>query len=274
MEEVLSKIDQLFVNGMVQGILSIVVNCILFMILNRLLNRFINQQQWKQKEMIKKVKTVIIYTLLLVSIVSQITFMKDLVNALLASGGIVAVVVGLASQEAASSMVSGMMILASKPFQIGDTIILQEHNLRGTVKDIKLNHTVIETIEKNLIMIPNTIMNKAIIENVTHTAENKVAYLYVNISFESDIHKAIEIIKNVIRNHPLFFDMTEDETEEKVVVHCMEFKESSISLRAKITTRNVGDSFNLLSDCRIQIKEQFDQNGIVIPYPHVHIKQD
>lgn len=267
------KIDALFVNGAVEGILSIIFNIVFFVFVNKILNKYINKQEWKQKILIKRVKTIIIDTLFVLSIVSQFTFTKDLASTLLASGGLVAVIVGLASQEAGSSIVSGLMIIISKPFEMGDTIILKEYNLRGTVREIKLNHTVVETIEKNILLVPNAIMSKAIIENVTQDTEFKVAYLYINISYESDLHKAIEIIKDVIVHHELFYDMTTSNDEQKVIIHCMEYNEYGISLRAKITTRNIGDSFTLMSDCRILIKEAFDKNGIVMPYPHIQVKQ-
>ena len=270
MQDIITKLDGLFVNGLVQGCLSIVFSSLVFSLINNILNKYINKQTWKHKLLIKKIKSIIIFTLYAVSIVSQITFMKILSSTLLASGGIVAVVVGLASQEAATSIVSGLMIIVSKPFKIGDTIILKDHNLRGTVKEIKLNHTVIETVEKNLLLVPNTTMNKAIIENITQETEFKTSYLYIDISYESDIHKAIEIIKTTVANHELFYKIDDSE----VVVHCMEFKDSGISLRAKVITKTVGDGFVLMSDCRILIKEAFDQNGIDIPYPHVQVKMN
>lgn len=268
MEDMITKLDSLFVNGAVSGCLSILFSFLFFSFINKVLNKYINKQTWKQKLIVKKVKSIIVFTLFTVSIVSQITFMKDLSSTLLASGGIVAVVVGLASQEAATSIVSGFMIIVSKPFQIGDTIILKEHNLRGTVKEIKLNHTVIETLEKNLLLVPNTIMNKAIIENITQETEYKTSYLYVDISYESDIHKAIYLMQNIISDHPLYYNLY----NEEVVVHCMEFKDSGIALRAKVVTKTAADGFTLLSDCRILIKEAFDTHGISIPYPHVQIK--
>ena len=211
MEDMITKLDSLFVNGAVSGCLSILFNFLFFSFINKVLNKYINKQTWKQKFIVKKVKSIIVFTLFTVSIVSQITFMKDLSSTLLASGGIVAVVVGLASQEAATSIVSGFMIIVSKPFQIGDTIILKEHNLRGTVKEIKLNHTVIETLEKNLLLVPNTIMNKAIIENITQETEYKTSYLYVDISYESDIHKAIYLMQNIISDHPLYYNLYNEE---------------------------------------------------------------
>ena len=123
----LTKFDGLFVNGAISGISSIVFNILFFTLVNKILNKSIEKTNWKQKLIVKKVKSIIIFTLFMVSIVSQITFMKDLSSTLLASGGIVAVVVGLASQEAATSIVSGFMIIVSKPFALGDTIILKEH---------------------------------------------------------------------------------------------------------------------------------------------------
>ena len=222
--------------------------------------------------MIKKIVNIVITTLLIVSILSQFKFMDKLMQAVLASGGIVAVVVGLASQEAASNLVGGMMILISKPFKIGDTIVLKDNELRGIVKDITLNHTVIETYDKTLVMVPNVTMNKAIIENITHDTEFKVAYVTVDVSYESDLDKAMDIMKEVVVKHPLFYDL-DPKSENKVPVHCMNLGDSGITLRAKVTTRNAGDSFQLCSDCRLAIKAAFDANGIEIPYPHVHIKQ-
>lgn len=270
MEDILTKLDKLFVNGLIIGTLSIFFNFILYFILKKIVKRFIDKSTLKRKEITIKGINGILLILLITLTTSQFTFTNNLTSTLLASGGIVAVIVGFASQEAASSVVSGLMIIVSKPFKIDDVIILKELELRGTVKEIKMTHTVIETLDKNLIMIPNTTMNKAIIENLTHSYENKIAYLNVEISYESDIDQAIHIMQEIIENHPLFYD-TQDEV--KVPIHCMDFKESGIALRAKISTRNIDDSFQICSDCRILIKKAFDEHQITIPYPHVEIIQ-
>lgn len=269
---IFEKLDSLFVNGSKAGILAIIFYLIIMMIVKKIIRRFIDQKELKHKFMVSKVINIILYTLFTFAILSQFSFASSLLTTLLASGGIVAVVVGLASQEAASNIVGGLMILASKPFSIGDTIILKEYGLRGCVKGITINHTIIETLDKNSVLIPNTVMNKAIIENMTQTSDYKVTYIYVDISYESDIDKAISIMQDVIIKHPLFYDQTTSDDEIKVPVHCMEYKDSGISLRAKVTTRNIDDSFVLCSDCRINIKKAFDENNIEIPYPHVQIQ--
>lgn len=271
MEKIYHNIDQLFKNGIVSGIIAIVVFTFLASILRVVFDRIIDKQNFKQKQVIKKMKNIILVVLYLIGVLSQFNFLDSLMNTLLASGGIVAVVVGLASQETASNLVGGMMILFSKPFTIGDVIILKENNLRGEVKDITLGYTVIETLDKNLIMIPNTIINKTIIENLTYSqTEFKVAYISVDVTYDSDIDQAIQIMKEVVSKHPLFYHV--DPNHDEIAVHCMGYKENGITLRVKATTRNVDDSFELCSDCRLQIKKSFDENGILMPIPQVKIK--
>ena len=272
MEVLLDKANGLFVDGILSGLIAIVVYFLLASILKMVLGKIILKQNWKEKILINKVKNIVVNILLLIGIFSQFTFMSSLSSTLLASGGIVAVVIGLASQEAASNIVGGMMIIFSKPFNIGDTIIIKDNELRGTVKDINLSHTIIETVDKTIMMIPNVTMNKSIIENITQETEFKIAYLTVDVSYESDHKKAMDIMKDIVTKHELFYDLNPESTD-KVSVHCMNLGDHGITLRAKVTTRNAADSFQLCSDCRILIKEAFDANGIEIPYPHLQIKQ-
>lgn len=272
MKDLIEKVDtKLFKDGLAAGIIAIFIYILIALISKKVLDKFIDKQTWKQKQLIKKIKNIVIYVLLGIGIFSQFTFMDSLMNAMLASGGIVAVVVGLASQEAASNLVGGLMILVSKPFKIGDVIILKENNLRGEVKDITMGHTVIETLDKNLIMIPNTTINKTIIENLTYSqTEFKIAYLSVDITFESDIDEAITIMKDIVSKHPLYYKV--DTNDVPIYVHCMGFTENGITLRVKVTTRNQDDSFELCSDCRIAIKKAFDEKGIQMAYPQIKIK--
>ena len=53
-----------------------------------------------------------------------------------------------------------------------------------------------------------------------------------------------------------------------VKVHCVEFNDSGIQLRATLLSKDSGAGFQLLSDLRLIIKKRFDENGIDIPYPH------
>ncbi|MGN1344867.1 MAG: hypothetical protein ACI4U3_09810, partial [Traorella sp.] len=102
---IFEKLDSLFVNGSKAGILAIIFYLIIMMIVKKIIRRFIDQKELKHKFMVSKVINIILYTLFTFAILSQFSFTSSLLTTLLASGGIVAVVVGLASQEAASNIV-------------------------------------------------------------------------------------------------------------------------------------------------------------------------
>ncbi len=127
--------------------------------------------------------------------------------------------------------------------------------------------------QKTVFVQTNTIMNNAVIENISNIENLKANYLLIDISYESDIHKASKIIQNVVKNHPLCIDQRsqeeKDEGKDQIAIHCLEFKDSSISLRASVYTSDNPSGFQLLSDCRILIKEEFDKQGVVIPYPQL-----
>lgn len=263
----LEILDQLFYKSFGIVLITVLTYLGVILVVNHILTKIIQKSNLKHKEQILKTKRVIVIFLIIMSILSQFTFMESLLKTLLAGGGIVAVAVGLASQQAASSVVSGFMIFVTRPFKVGDTVVLKEYSLRGKVKEITLSHTVIETLENNQIMIPNVKMNSAIIENLTHASEYKVSFLTMSVSYESDLDQAIEIMKNVIQKHPLYYP-----TEDGIFVHCTELGDSGINLRAKITTLSVGDGFQLCSDCRMLIKKAFDEAHIEIPYPHLVVE--
>ena len=135
-----------------------------------------------------------------------------------------------------------------------------------------MRHSIIETIERTQVIIPNTIMNKAIIENISNVKAQKANHLFIEVSYECDLQRAIAIIQEEGAKHPLCLDgrtkAQKKKHEPTVNVHCVEFNESGIQLRATVLSKDNISGFQLLSDLRLSIKARFDEEGIEIPYPH------
>lgn len=271
LEILYNQIDKLFVNGVISGMISIITMAIIVLIANKFANKFI-KKKWPENNIIqRKIKRVILVGLFLAVVFSEVKYLRSFAGALLASGGIVAVVIGLASQQAASNLINGAMILAYKPYKVGDYIVLKSKNVSGTVIDISLRHSIIETIEKTQMIVPNEVMNQEIIENITQIENVKANYLYIDISYESDVDKAMSLMQQASIRHPLFVDGRTDMTKEAVPVIVYALKDSGISLRATITSENHAQGFQMLSDIRKELLTEFKNNGIEIPYPHVQI---
>jgi len=114
----------------------------------------------------------IIYVICITAILRHVPGMSSLLTSLLAGSGILAVVIGLASQQALGNIISGMILLVFRPFQVGDTIRYPAENATGVVEQIGVRHTVVRTGEDRVLLIPNSLMNSNVVENITKEAQD------------------------------------------------------------------------------------------------------
>ena len=203
--------------------------------------------------------------------ISMIPSLRALSISLFAGAGVVAVVVGFASQQAFSNIVSGVFIALFRPFRVGDRIKLGM-DLRGTVEDINLRHTVIRDFENKRIIVPNSIISAEKIENATIEDPKICKWVEIGISYDADIDKAMSIIQSEAMKHQLCIDnRTKEEKENKdpqVRVRVIGFGDSSVLLRAWIWAKDPQDAFVLGCDLNKSIKERFDKEDIEIPFPY------
>lgn len=190
---------------------------------------------------------------------------------LLTGAGILAAIVGFASQQAFSNIISGIFLVIFKPFSVGDRVRIGTL-YTGDVEDITLRHVVIKDFENRRIVIPNSVISNETIVNSTITDEKVCMFVEFNISFESNIDKALSAMQDTSTVHPLCIDnRTEEEKEKgepKVLMRVIEITDFSVKLRAYAWARNPSEGFDLKCDLIKQIKERFDKENIEIPYPH------
>lgn len=242
-------------------------------IINHILSRIIQKHYHRDNlRFILRLKTIIVYIIAVYAVLDLFQPFQTVLKTLLASGGVIAVVFGLAAQEAAGNFINGLMIVMFKPFKIGDLIKINNGELVGTVVDISMRHTVIKTFENTKIVVPNSVIDKAVLENVTAVNDRKGNFLELEISYESDLELAMQIIREEVKKHPDYMDgRTADEKKQKlpeVVIRLVDFGESGMKLKATVYSKNNAQGYAMLSDIRIAIKKRFDEAGIEIPYPH------
>ena len=214
---------------------------------------------------------VIIYVFGVILAVSRVPQLSRLTTTLLAGSGIAALAISLSAQESLSNIVSGLFISLYRPFNVGDRIKLIGSGVVGYVESITLRHTVIKTLTNTRITVPNSVMNKEIVENSNLVETIASYYVDVSISYESDVDKARRIMADIVGSHPLYVDVRKSKSEEKVPVLMRAFESSGIALRARVWTKTVDDNFKACSDIRIELLKQFRKAGIEIPYTKIKI---
>jgi small-conductance mechanosensitive channel len=197
--------------------------------------------------------------------------LRTLSVSLLAGAGILAVIIGFASQAAFSNIISGIFIVIFKPFRVGDRLKIGT-DVTGVVEDITLRHTVIRNFENKRLIIPNSVISNETLENASIGDEKICRWVEIGISYDSDIDKAMKIMEQEAMKHPDYIDnRTEEEKENKepaVRVRVLGFGDSSVNLRAWVWAKDPPAAFRLGTDLNKSIKERFDKEGIEIPFPY------
>lgn len=224
---------------------------------------------------LKSISSACVSILTLSMVGMQFSTTAEISKVLIQSTSLLVAVVGFAAQSVLADVISGMMISWCKPFNIGERITLRSSNITGIVEDITIRHTVIQCFDNVRVIIPNSVINKEIIQNSTYDESLAGNYLEFSVGYNSDIRKAMDIIKAVVLSHDLVIDKSKDEAVDKecsITVNRLDA--SGIVLKTTVWTRNVGDNFTACSDIRLLVKEEFDKNGIEIPYNYLHIVTD
>ena len=261
-----------FKYGLIETLFMMLCFIIVTMIIKKILNRSIQRHIKVNTRFVMRMMKITLYTIAVYFCLSLLIPFENVLGKVWGSAGILAVVIGFAAQEAMGNFVNGLLITTFKPFKIGDLVKVNNGEFEGYVIDISLRDTVIKTYENTKVIIPNSVMNKAVLENVSLNDNTKANFLTLDISYESDIDKAMQLIKEEVMAHPNFLDhRTPEEIEanvEPVIIRFTRFNDSSITLRATVYSVSNAEGFALLSDLRIAIKKRFDKEGIEFPYPH------
>lgn len=189
--------------------------------------------------------------LLFVTFISKLGIETSSFVAILGAMGLA---VGLSLQGSLSNFAGGMLIILFKPFRVGDSIEAQ--GVAGTVSEIQIFVTKLITGNNQTIFVPNGILSNGVITNFS-IGKNRRANLLFNISYDTNIKTAKEMVMQVLENHPKVLKTP----APTVVVNLL--TDSAIQLAIRPWSKNI-DFSEMSSDVLEDCKEAFDKAGIVI----------
>lgn len=278
MDNIINYITQ---NGGHKIILSIFIYFLISFVAYKLSYRVIDKisvkidptaLHWKLLKQLIRVVCIVVF---LIGVIDSVPGSEKLGTAFVASSSVIVAAIGLASQDALGNAIDGVFISLFKPFSVGDRIRLVSRNITGTVTGINLRYTTIKTVENNILMIPNSIMNDEIIENSNIDDQKIKTFLDVSVGYESDMDLVKRVLSDVVVKHPYFVDTRSDDEIEQgepiVGINVRNFGSSGVDIRVTLCAENINKSFKLSSDLREEILKEFRKNHINIPYNIVEI---
>ncbi|WP_135822757.1 mechanosensitive ion channel family protein [Halostella litorea] len=113
---------------------------------------------------------------------------------------VLSAVIGITLAPIASSIISGLFVLADQPYEIGDMIELADRGQRGYVEDITLRYTKMVTLDNTFLVIPNSTIRERDIVNHSAEDERTRLSLSVQVTYESDVEAARTLMERAARD--------------------------------------------------------------------------
>lgn len=181
--------------------------------------------------------------------------------------GVLGIGVGFGLQQAVGDMFAGLVIIFSRPIKEGDRVLVD--NIEGTVHQIKLLHTVINTITHETIIIPNSTITGNSMHNYSYDDARIILCNLVQVSYGSDLDKVGQVLLEVATRNPwAIADM-----DHRYQV--WSFDDSGITVRLCTWISDATNRIQAFSWTNLEIWRAFRANGIEIPFPQMdlHVKE-
>ena len=208
---------------------------------------------------IVSILSALLYILLAIIVVTVLV--PSAAGSLITMFGVFGLAVSLAVKDSLANLAGGMSVLFTKPFALGDYVNINGNE--GTVQEIRLNYTVIKTVDNKLVHIPNGDVAKAEITNFT-AQETRRLDLVFSIGYDDDFEQAKKIIREIVHDNPLAH------SDPEPIVLMVEHGDSAIRIGCRVWV-DTADYWTLNYDLLEEVKRRFDAAGIHIPYNQLEI---
>lgn len=250
-----------FLPRLLSAALILLIAFLLIRLLKRPINALLKRTRLDEVAVkyIHRCNKICIWALAFIMALDQLGFP---VSSLLAVVAAVGAAVALAIKDNLSNLASGIVLLFTKPFKAGDYIEVDE-TAAGTIREIELMQTYLDTVGNTLIAIPNSKMMNAVIVNYS-AHETRRNDLVFSIGYGDDLLKAKAVLQQLADSHPMILK------DPPPVVYVKEHAASSVQLLLRFWCQN-SDYWDLQFDLMEQVKLLFDQNGISIPFNQLDV---
>ncbi|GAA6131046.1 mechanosensitive ion channel family protein [Halopseudomonas sabulinigri] len=179
---------------------------------------------------------------------------------LIAIGGSAAVAVGFALKDVAASLISGLILLFDRPFQVGDRVTFD--NVYGEIMAITLRTVRLRTLDDNIVTIPNSRFITDVVASGNLGAMDMMVVTDFHLALDADIQQAQDIARQVIvtsrfayLKKPVTFAIEEVQVAERL----------AIRLRAKAYVLDVDYEKAFQSDVTVRTSALFRERGVLRP---------
>lgn len=229
---------------------------LLYFLADKAMNRVLKKHNNLTNTFLANAMKVIIVTVGIITLLSQYDAFKDVLKSLLTNSAILVAVVGFTLQNSIKNVIAGTLLLSADTFKVGDRVRIPKEDISGEIEELTLRHAKIKLATSERAIVPNYLLNDAVVINNNLDNDETCYALVIPVSINSDIRRAKEIVESVVDAHP---DILKNRDSSVILTN---YQLTSIEIHAMIWTKNIDDSFRVLSELRLEIAEEFLEKGI------------
>jgi small-conductance mechanosensitive channel len=205
--------------------------------------------------------------MILIPLVALLVIFQGIFNVditlLVASMGVIGIVIGYAAQQSLGNFFAGIQILLDRPFKIGDLVELDSGET-CEIKKIGLRATtMLNTSDNEMIILPNNdVANKKVV-NISAMNGIRTLTIEVGVAYGTDVEKVKRVLLGIANAHP---DIIK-EGPDKPYTRLAKFNDSSIDFKLCPTVDDARKQWRVGSELREAIDKRFKEEGIEIPFP-------
>jgi len=201
--------------------------------------------------------------LMTVVVIATIGALGVQTTSLLAILGAAGLAIGLALQGSLSNFASGVLIVAFRPYKVGDFI--EGGGVAGTVDEVQIFTTVLKTPDNKKIVVPNSQIMNGTITNFSANDTRRVDLVF-GCGYSDDIDKVYNVLKEIVDGH----DLVLKDPAPSIALNTLADSSVNFNVRPWCKTADYWTVFNSITE---QVKRRFDEEGLNIPFPQqdVHI---
>ena len=171
--------------------------------------------------------------------------------------GAAGLAIGLAMKDSLSNIAAGLMLLILRPYKIGDYVDCGSGS--GTIKEMGLFSTILETVDGLFIAAPNSSVFGAPVKNYSRNPLRR-ADITVGVSYGDSLAKAIEVLQTLMAQNE---KILKDPAQQVLV---SDLSDSSVKLTLRYWTKS-GDYWEVYWAVKAQLKPAIEGAGLTIPFP-------
>ena len=260
--EILNNFSAFLLYTVLPAVVIYVIGVLVIRAIMKLLEKVLEKSGMEKTAygLIRTVARTVLYGLLILIIASRLGV--D-VTGIVALASVLTLAISLSVQNLLTNLVSGFTLLYTKPFVVGDFVEIAGQS--GTVKEIGLTYTKLNTADNKIAYIPNGSVTATEIVNYTVLGTRRV-----DISVSASYDMPIEDVLSALREAGKVPTALETPAPFAAVTG---FGESSINYTLQVWCK-AEDYWTTLFDGNKNVKAIFDEKKVVMTYPHLNIHVD